>query len=140
MSPALQASEWRDLAALHRELEAIARELRRGGLAGLRLPHCWQPAVNVYRCETEYHVCVELAGIDAASLRVLAEPRRLTIRGRRPSPEPEGATASQVLALEIDHGPFERVVVFPTEIDVTRVEAKQSNGLVWIRLPFAMAA
>ena len=41
----------------------------------------------------------------------------------------------QVLAMEIDHGPFERHINLPLSVDRARVTAEQRNGLLWIHLP-----
>ncbi|PYL02037.1 MAG: hypothetical protein DME32_07675 [Verrucomicrobia bacterium] len=42
---------------------------------------------------------------------------------------------TQILALEIDYGPFEREVRLPADVDVKRARAEQENGLLWIYLP-----
>ncbi len=117
--------------------EGATVQIRESKFFAIHVPRGWQPAVNVYRCACEYIVCVELAGVDASSLRILAEAQRLVIRGRRSPPEPDDGAALQVLAMEIDYGPFERVVVFPLEVDVARIAAERGDGLVWIRLPLA---
>jgi HSP20 family protein len=41
----------------------------------------------------------------------------------------------QMIAMEIDYGPFEREVRLPDEVDVNKVHADQKNGLLWIHLP-----
>ena len=40
-----------------------------------------------------------------------------------------------VLAMEIDHGAFERQIKLPSTVDRTRVKAEQKNGLLWVHLP-----
>src|SRR5438067_1191556 len=85
-----------------------------------RQPVTWEPAINVFRCETGVRICLELAGVDKSIIEVTVEARRVVVRGTREAPEPtehEGR-AVQVLALEIDYGPFEREVQLPIEIDV----------------------
>ena len=65
------------------------------------------------------------------------EPRRVVLRGTRATPEPtdgEGR-AIQMLALEIDFGPFERVIELPAEADDEGAHAEHENGLLWIYLP-----
>lgn len=97
----------------------------------------WAPPINAYRCEKGFVICVDLAGVDRAGLDLQVEPRRMWIRGRRQSPEP-GADAGQllqVLAMEIDHGPFTREVVLPESVLTDEVTAEQRNGLLWISLP-----
>ena len=97
----------------------------------------WCPAINAYRCRDGFVICVDLAGVDQSHIDLSLETRRVWIRGRRRPPEPaatEGPTL-QVLALEIDDGPFEREVVLPLEVEPEEVEAEQRNGLLWIHLP-----
>jgi len=101
-------------------------------------PHTWQPAINAYRCETGMRICVDLAGVDRAAIDLTVEPYRVVIRGNRDVPEPtdrEGRPV-QMLAMEIDYGPFERTVDFPEEVNVKKAHAEQRNGLLWIHLPF----
>lgn len=127
---------------LSREWGDIAFQLTYVSLAHVGGPPEWQPAVNAYRCDALFVICVELAGLSAEDVQVLAEPRRLTIRGNRPPPEPtcDEEQPIQVLCWEIDHGQFERVVPLPVEVDPAKVAAEHRNGLLWIRLPLAAAA
>ncbi|HEY2614135.1 MAG TPA: Hsp20/alpha crystallin family protein [Chthoniobacterales bacterium] len=101
------------------------------------VPAKWQPAINAFRCETAMKICVDLAGVERSMIDLTIEPRRLVIGGTREAPEPThgGGRAIQLLALEIDYGPFEREVELPAEVDVEGVNAEQENGLLWIYLP-----
>jgi HSP20 family molecular chaperone IbpA len=40
-----------------------------------------------------------------------------------------------MLALEIDYGPFERVVELTADVDSAGAHAEHENGLLWIYLP-----
>jgi HSP20 family protein len=110
-------------------------------LAGLRFsrsgPHVWRPAINAYRCEKCIRICVDLAGVDRSLIDLTIADQRLSIRGVREVPEPSGELkhATQMIAMEIDYGPFEREVQLPEEVDVEKVSAEQKNGLLWIDLP-----
>jgi HSP20 family molecular chaperone IbpA len=99
--------------------------------------HKWQPAINAFRCESAVRICVDLAGVDKSLIELTVESRRIIVRGSRETPEPAGKDerAVQVLALEIDYGPFEREVELPAEIDVGAASAEHENGLLWIDLP-----
>lgn len=99
----------------------------------------WSPAINAYALADRLEVCVDLAGVDRASIDLRVEPTRLTVRGVREAPEPahEPSRRVQILALEIDHGPFERTVVLPRAVSTDKVSAEQRNGMLWVRLPFA---
>ncbi len=100
-------------------------------------PQKWQPAINAFRCASAVRICVDLAGVDRSEIDLTVEARRVTVRGTRTAPEPTHAQglAVQVLALEIDYGPFERVVELPDEVEVDEVQAEQTNGFLWIYLP-----
>jgi HSP20 family protein len=110
-------------------------------LAGLRLPrpgpYGWRPAINAYRCEDCIRVCVDLAGVDRSDIDLTIAEQRLSIRGVRDVPEPSGEEkgAMQMIAMEIDYGPFEREFRLPDEVDVKKVHAEQKDGLLWIHLP-----
>ncbi len=52
----------------------------------------WSPAVNLYRYESYYDVCVDLAGVDRKLVDVRVQPGMLVIRGTREAPEPRVKT------------------------------------------------
>jgi HSP20 family protein len=81
--------------------------------------------------------CVDLAGVDRSDIDLTIAEQRLSIRGVRDVPEPSGEEkgAMQMIAMEIDYGPFEREVRLPDEVDVKKVHAEQKDGLLWIHLP-----
>ena len=128
---------FRNLDEIQRELGAIAVQLTHTQFLHFALARGWQPALNAFRCGEHFVVCVELAGVDKSTIDVRAESRRLLIRGSRPTPEPScnETPAIHVLALEIDHGPFERVLDLPAEVEPEHVTAEHRNGLLWIKLP-----
>lgn len=128
---------FRKLEEIQRDLGEIAVQITRTRLVTFNTPSGWQPAINAFRCGDQFVICVELAGVDKSTMDLRAEPRRLLIRGSRPIAEPscDEPPALQVLALEIDHGAFERVLELPAEIDPARVSAEHRNGLLWIKLP-----
>src|SRR5690348_9113810 len=91
-------------------------------MARFRPTASWAPAINAYRCRSAVHIFVDLAGVARSEIELTVEPHRLVLRGNRRPPEPDPRTqeALQVLALEIDHGPFERELVFRAEVDPER--------------------
>jgi HSP20 family protein len=99
--------------------------------------HTWQPAINAYRCHKCIRVCVDLAGVEPSGIDLTVESERLILRGVRDVPEPTHAEgrAVQLLAMEIDYGPFEREVRLPALVDIKKVRAEQRNGFLWISLP-----
>ncbi|PYI58216.1 MAG: hypothetical protein DMC60_13555 [Verrucomicrobia bacterium] len=121
---------------LHGALHDITYELSRSQFSRFA-PHAWEPAINAYRCETCIRICVDLAGVERSLIDLTVEPRRVVIRGTRELPEPSGdeGCAQQLLAMEIDYGPFMREVTLPAEVEVDQAHAEQRNGLLWISLP-----
>lgn len=81
-------------------------------------------------------VFVDLAGVPRESVELLVQPDRLVIRGRRPAPEPDGEAADQchLLALEIDHGAFERTLELPQAVNPDDVATEYRDGLFRIAL------
>jgi HSP20 family protein len=100
-------------------------------------PHGWRPAINAYRFEDCIRVCVDLAGVDRSDIDLTIANQHLSIRGVRDVPESsdEAGQAMQMIAMEIDYGPFERELRLPAEVDVNQVHAEQKNGFLWIHLP-----
>ena len=121
---------------LHGALQDVTYELSRSQFSRFA-PQAWEPAINAYRCEKCIRICVDLAGVDRSLIDLTVEPRRVVIRGARELPEPthdEGHTV-QLLAMEIDYGPFEREITFPADVEIDEAHAEQRNGLLWIWLP-----
>ena len=116
-------------------LHDVSYELSRSQFS--RFAHAWEPAINAYRCKTCIRICVDLAGVDRSVIDLTVEPRRVVIRGTRELPEPTHAEEHtvQLLAMEIDYGPFIREVLLPTEVEIDEAHAEQRNGLLWISLP-----
>jgi HSP20 family protein len=121
----------------HNQLEGLAYEL---SSARYTQPEGWRPAMNAYRCEGCIRICFELAGVQRADIDLRIEPRKLLLRGTRRTPEPASARPQQIIALEIDNGPFAREVRLPAEVIPEKVTAEQRDGLLWIELPLRLTS
>jgi HSP20 family protein len=121
---------------LHGALHDVTYELTRSQFSQFA-PEAWEPVINAYRCEKCIRICVDLAGVEKEQIDLTLQPNRLIISGERELPEPtrEEGRAVQLLAMEIDYGPFQRAVALPTEVDIKHAQAEQRNGLLWISLP-----
>ena len=122
---------------LHETLGDVTYELTRLQFTQLA-PYRWRPAINAFQCDTGLRICVDLAGVDRTQVELTVEPQRVVLRGTREAPEPtsDEGRAVQMIAFEIDYGPFERVVELPSAVDVDEAQAEQRNGFLWIELPF----
>lgn len=106
---------------------------RRSPLTGLGTGRSWQPPINVWLGEDGAAVTAELPGVAPGDVEVGAEGARLSIKGARPSTKLEENERIQLE--ERDFGPFQRDMVFPFEIDSTRIEARLTNGILNIVVP-----
>ena len=122
---------------LHETLGDVTYQMTRLQLTPLG-PYRWRPAINAFQCDKGMRICVDLAGVDSSEVELTVEPQRLAIRGTRQAPEPtdEEGRAVQMIAFEIDYGPFERLLELSLPVDLEQVRAEQRNGFLWIELPF----
>ncbi len=104
--------------------EAVAPP-RRAGFA---------PRVDIVYAEDPPRAIVlaELAGIDMDTLTLQVEGRTLVLAGRRPAPAAEGKLYQQ---LEIQHGPFRRVVELGADVDSDAAKATYTDGILRVELP-----
>ncbi|MGH7941563.1 MAG: Hsp20/alpha crystallin family protein [Limisphaerales bacterium] len=123
---------------LHGRVGHLVYEMMKLRFSHFKAATPWSPSINVYRCEQCVAICADLSGVDKDTIELKVEARRLMIRGRRVAPEPaeEMCPVVQVLAMEIDYGPFERELdLSAMAVDTARVSATHGNGLLWIYLP-----
>lgn len=102
----------------------------------------WSPAINVFRTPSELHVCLDLAGVDPSTIRIEFEEGQLVVRGERhcPQPDAESIRDSRIEAMEIDYGPFVRVIEIPVRLDLTGIRQVYDRGLMHLVLPLANRA
>jgi HSP20 family protein len=79
-------------------------------------------------------VTAELAGIAIDDLDLEIEGRRLILSGRREPTAIEGDVYQQI---EIERGPFRRVIELGTEVVADRAKARYEDGLLRVELPLA---
>jgi len=93
----------------------------------------WEPAVNIQEDENHLYLCVELAGLIRDEIFVEVVDRKLRIRGERSIPHPPGhEQPSCVMHMEINSGPFERIIKLPDRADLSDIHAALEAGFLWI--------
>lgn len=95
----------------------------------------FMPAVDVYYAGDPPRAVVraDLAGVDPADVELEIRGRELVLSGqRRPPAGPSERTYQQ---LEIQHGPFRRVVALGAEVDAEAARAVYEHGLLTVELP-----
>ena len=92
------------------------------------------PAIDVYYVADPPRAVVraELAGIRAAEIELEIRGRELIIAGQRRGAEPEEERVYQ--QLEIQHGPFRRVVSLGADVDPDAAKATFEDGVLTVEL------
>jgi HSP20 family protein len=94
----------------------------------------FQPQCDCYRTDDPpaLHLVIELPGVDAAAVRIVAAGTTLVVSGIRERPHPEGARYQQV---EIEYGPFERRIELAEDVDVDAATATYEAGMLRLEVP-----
>jgi HSP20 family protein len=92
------------------------------------------PNVDVYYCGDPQRavVKVDLAGVELDEVGIEVSGRQIAIVGERHVQETEGRVYQQV---EIESGPFRRVVELQIDVDADRASASYEDGVLRIDLP-----
>ena len=103
---------------------------RRGGFS---------PAVDVYYTADPPRAVVraDLAGIDPSEIELQIRGRELVLAGHR---RPEGGQERVYQQLEIEHGPFRRVVALGVDVDSDAASASYEDGMLTVELPLTRPA
>ncbi len=112
------------------------QEMLKRSYVDFRQQRPWQPSTNLYESPDAYLVCVELSGVDAIELEAQSGPRpALRMVGIRQQPRPCDIQDLSTHVLEIDEGPFARIIELPGPIAADQVETQFTKGYVWITIP-----
>jgi HSP20 family protein len=119
---------------MRREMDQLFGEWPGRALVGSAHGSGFSPKVDLYYCGDPQRaiVKVDLSGVDLNDVSIEISGRDLVISGERPVQETEGRVYQQV---EIDSGPFRRVVELQVEVDAERATATYEDGVLRIELP-----
>lgn len=92
----------------------------------------WEPPMNVFETDGEFVVIMDIAGMDPADIGVFTDGAILRISGVRNDLIPPGK--KQFHSLEIQVGPFQRLIGIPSPVDAASIRTHYANGLLEIRL------
>lgn len=101
----------------------------------------WHPNADVYEGPDGLIVKVELAGVSCDEVRIYIDRSALIVEGVRRDPyNSETAPGYRFRQMEIEYGPFQRVIPLPYAVDGKSALAHCAGGILEIRLPRAAAA
>jgi HSP20 family protein len=94
----------------------------------------FSPRVDVYYCgdPPKAVVKVDLAGVDIDDVGLEIRGRQLLISGERVTQDSENRLYQQI---EIEQGPFRRVVELGADVDSQRAQATYDDGMLRIEIP-----
>jgi HSP20 family protein len=119
---------------MRREMDELFGDVfeRSTGLRG----RGFSPAVDVYYVDDPPRavVKVDLAGVDIEDVALEIRGRQLLIAGERRPAQAPGRLYQQI---EIEHGPFRRLVELGADVDPDQARASYSDGLLEVEVPLA---
>jgi len=92
----------------------------------------WEPPMDVFDTDTEFVVVMDIAGMDRKDISVFTDGRILRISGVRKELFPGGR--KQFHSLEIQVGPFQRLIGIPVMVESESVSTHYANGFLEVRL------
>ena len=123
----------RDIGKLQEEIEELFADLWQvPHFSGLRTG--FRPNVDSYHTDDPHQltVVIELPCVEPESINIVVAERALAVSGDRPRPKVEGRVYQQ---MEIEYGPFRRLVRLPEDVDPQRASAQFERGMVTVTLP-----
>lgn len=92
----------------------------------------WEPPMDVFDTDTEFVVIMDIAGMNRKEISVFTDGEVLRISGARKDIIPAGK--KQFHSLEIQVGPFQRLIGIPVPVLGDSLSTHYANGLLEIRL------
>ena len=123
---------------MRREMDELFGDVLDRGLSPRRRGG-FSPAVDVYYASDPPRAVVraEIAGIDLDAVQLEIRGRELILSGHR---DPEGGDDRVYQQLEIEHGPFRRVVALGVDVDNEAASASYEDGILTVELPLRESA
>jgi len=122
---------------MRREIDELFGDVfeRSTGLRG----RGFSPSVDVYYADDPPRAVVraELAGVDIDDVALEIRGRQLLIAGERRPVEAAGRLYQQI---EVEHGPFRRVVELGADVVAEEARASYEDGVLQVEVPLAQPA
>jgi HSP20 family protein len=100
----------------------------------------WVPNTDVIEQADGLVIRLEVAGVEERSIHVVATASALIVTGQRPNPHASSTAAGyRFRQMEIEYGPFERVISLPFAIDRQLAQARIHGGILEIQLHKAVS-
>jgi HSP20 family protein len=90
----------------------------------------WEPNTDIFESEEEVFIRIELAGVKREDLSVRLKSGKLCVLGIRKENRPDKQLHFH--QLELNYGPFEKVILIPSDIEHNDISAHLVDGLLEI--------
>lgn len=123
---------WVEFEKMRRDMDNMMRGIAvEGGVAGGEV----FPPLNISEDSDNIYVRAEVPGISPEHFSISVEGETLIIKGERETYDTDQKISYH--RQEIDCGRFSRAVTLPTKVEVEKVDAKTTDGILTIILPKA---
>jgi HSP20 family protein len=131
-----QCDPFANFERMRREMDELFGSVWQRPALATRRGRGFSPRVDVYYCGEPAKAIVkaDLAGIELSAVSLEVSGRELVISGERAIQETEGRVYQQV---EIDTGPFRRVVELGADVEADSATATYRDGVLRVELPLA---
>jgi HSP20 family protein len=125
---------------MRREMDELFGDVLGGGGRGAIGRGAFVPSVDVYYVADPPRAVVraELAGIRASEIDLGIRGRELILAGHRRAADSDEERLYQ--QLEVQHGPFRRVVALGADVDADAAKATYEDGMLTVELPIVAPA
>ena len=137
-------TRWEPFRELRNEMSRFQRGMDRlFGRWGIEFPirpalAVSYPAVNLWEDDDFVYAEAEVPGLKLPDLEItVTADNRLTLKGKR---EPAAPGKVEWHRQERGFGAFERAIELPVSVDAAKVEARQENGVLSIKMAKSAAA
>ncbi len=132
MSTYIKINVTGNLSKMEKEMRQIMDEIACFISPFSRVNQTWLPATDVYEDRSFIYIVVELPGIKHESIEVCLDGRWLQIRGERQSPI--HLEHKRYYQMEIEYGPFQRIVRIPERVNLHDITARYEDGILIVQL------
>jgi HSP20 family protein len=115
-----------------REIEQTLRQLASPWDRSQR-DEVWRPLANISETDREYLIKAEIPEVKKEDIDITVEDGVLTLRGERKYEKKEGE--GNDLRVESFYGTFARSFSLPENVDLTKISAECSDGVLRVHVP-----
>jgi HSP20 family protein len=118
-----------------RELDRLTQQLTQQAFGTVARPAAMP--IDAYQSHGDFVVHFDLPGVDPDTVDLNVERNVLTVRAERPAPDAKDA---DLLVAERPHGVFSRQLFLGDSLDLEKIDAQYSAGVLTLRIPVAEEA